>query len=90
MDLPLGHSYRPLDLVSDLCLVVLDYAQCDHNKAQNEARLKYGLLRLPTVEFLPVGHSSRSLGPSNSSRKFLELSDPRGPRDSLEQSLEAP
>ena len=30
-----------------------------------------------TVEFLPVGHTSGSLGSSNSSRRFLELSRTR-------------
>ncbi len=33
--------------------------------------------RFLTVEFLPVGRSSRSLGSSNSSRRFLELSRTR-------------
>jgi hypothetical protein len=46
-------------------------------KKAGEGWRRLSKVRILTVEFLPVGRASRSLGSSNSSRRFLELSRTR-------------
>ena len=50
----------------------IEKSQKNFEKQKKHRRIR----RNNAVEFLPVGHSSRSLGSSNSSRRFLEHRDP--------------